>query len=105
MGTAPRILIVDDEPLVRTVLLLLVEEAGYRATEAATADEAISLLRADRFAAVISDLEMPGEMNGLDLAWCISTSWPDARRGPDVRPCSPSAKRSPPPNPFHRQTL
>lgn len=72
-----QVLIVEDEPLVRMVARATLEEAGFEPVEAATADEALRILSgAHEFAAVVSDIEMPGEMNGLDLAWAIRTHWP-----------------------------
>ena len=72
-----QVLIVEDEPLVRMVARATLEEAGFDLVEAATADEALRLLAGvHEFAAVVSDIEMPGEMNGLDLAWAIHAHWP-----------------------------
>jgi CheY-like chemotaxis protein len=75
--SALQILIVEDEPLVRMVARATLEDAGFDPVEAATADEALRLLAgAHDFAAVVSDIEMPGEMNGLELAWAIRAQWP-----------------------------
>jgi two-component system, response regulator PdtaR len=72
-----QVLIVEDEPLVRMVARDIFEEAGFEPIEAANADEAMRLLScANRFAAVVSDIEMPGDMSGLDLAWAVRTHWP-----------------------------
>jgi CheY-like chemotaxis protein len=72
-----QVLIVEDEPLVRMVARATLEDAGFEPMEAATADEALRILVGEHdFAAVVSDIEMPGEMNGLDLAWAIRAQWP-----------------------------
>lgn len=72
-----QVLIVEDEPLVRMVARATLEDAGFYPVEAATADEALRILAGEHeFAAVVSDIEMPGEMNGLDLAWAIRAQWP-----------------------------
>ncbi len=56
-----RILVVDDEPNVRTVLTMLLEDDGYEVKTAANGDEAIALLEAGAGVdLVISDLKMPG---------------------------------------------
>ncbi len=72
-----QVLIVEDEPLVRMVARATLEDAGFELMEAATADEALRILAGTHeFAVVVSDIEMPGEMNGLELAWAIRTQWP-----------------------------
>jgi CheY-like chemotaxis protein len=73
-----QVLIVEDEPLVRMVTSVTLEDAGFEPVEVATADEAMELLSgANEIAAVVSDIEMPGEMNGLELAWAIRAQWPN----------------------------
>ena len=44
--------------------------------EAADVDEALLLLDGGDFAAVLTDIEMPGLLNGLDLARMIRAMWP-----------------------------
>jgi len=73
--TRPRILIVEDEVLVRMFMRDLFEEVGFKTREAANAEEALELLKAEEFAVVISDIEMPGK-TGLDLAWVVDSKWP-----------------------------
>jgi two-component system, response regulator PdtaR len=70
------LLVVDDEPLLRTYVRELLEEAGYAVKEAANADDAIGLLEDDGIIAVLTDIEMPGTLDGIDLAWMIRTRWP-----------------------------
>src|SRR5260370_41779600 len=61
-----RILIVDDEANIRTALAKLLSKLGYSVKTAASAQEALQLLRGGRFQIVISDLRMPGH-DGLQL--------------------------------------
>jgi CheY-like chemotaxis protein len=70
------ILVVDDEPLLRAAVRDILEDTGYAVKEAGTADEAIELLDEDGVAAVLTDIEMPGRFNGLDLAWMVRAMWP-----------------------------
>jgi CheY-like chemotaxis protein len=70
------ILVVDDEPLLRTLVRDVLEDMGYAVKEAGTADEALKLLEEDGIAAVLTDIEMPGPFNGLDLAWMVRAMWP-----------------------------
>ena len=62
------VLIVDDEPGIRTVVRFIVEDAGFRTKEAASADEALQILYADGINLVLTDIEMPGNLDGLALA-------------------------------------
>lgn len=73
----PVVLVVEDDALVRTLAVDLVEEAGFVALEAANASEAIVMLehRAD-IALVFTDIDMPGIMDGLELAHAIRNRWP-----------------------------
>jgi CheY-like chemotaxis protein len=76
MSFVPRILIVDDEPLLRMHARQIVEQAGYSAVEAADADQALELLVDDGISVVVTDVQMPGSMDGLELAHAVKTAWP-----------------------------
>jgi CheY-like chemotaxis protein len=78
MTTAtPAILVVEDEPLLRLLAVDIVEDAGFAALSAATADEALAILeaRAD-VRLVFTDIQMPGSMDGLRLAHAVRDRWP-----------------------------
>jgi len=73
----PLVLVVEDEVLVRMNALSLLEEAGFGVLEAGNADEAISLLeRRKDIRIVFTDINMPGNMDGLRLAHAIRNRWP-----------------------------
>lgn len=59
------ILLVDDDALLRRSLVLNLEDAGYRASASATAEEALVLAAQDRPDLVLLDIGLPG-MDGLD---------------------------------------
>lgn len=59
------ILIVDDDSLVRRSLAFNLEQAGYRASNAGSAEDALSMARVDRPDLVLLDIGLPG-MDGLD---------------------------------------
>ncbi len=65
-----RILVVDDEERVRGAVARLLEHAGYGVVTCGGADDALALLAADGpgFALVITDTDMPGGIDGLELA-------------------------------------
>ena len=79
-STSPRrkiVLVVDDESLVRMVTVDMVEFAGYDVIEAVDADDAVAILetRSD-IALVMTDVDMPGSMDGLKLAHAVRNRWP-----------------------------
>jgi DNA-binding response OmpR family regulator len=59
------ILLVDDDALMRRSLALILEQAGYRTTTAANAEDALASARRDPPDLVILDIGLPG-MDGLD---------------------------------------
>ncbi|HVO03837.1 MAG TPA: response regulator [Candidatus Cybelea sp.] len=73
----PIVLVVEDDALLRLLAVDLVESAGYQAIEAGSADEACGILehRAD-IRLVFTDVDMPGSMDGLELAVMIRDRWP-----------------------------
>ena len=71
------VLVVDDDSLGRLSAVLLLDEAGFDTLEASGADAAIALLEARRdIKVVFADINMPGGMNGLELAQIIRHRWP-----------------------------
>ncbi|MBN9309862.1 response regulator [Devosia sp.] len=72
-----KILVVDDEPLIRLGLAFEVGEWGYEVLEAADADQAIALLEQHPdIRLVITDVDMPGSMDGIRLAHFVRSRWP-----------------------------
>jgi CheY-like chemotaxis protein len=73
----PVVLLVEDEPLVRMCAADILEDEGFEVIEAATAPAALSILeKRDDVTAVFTDIEMPGGMNGLELAGIVHARWP-----------------------------
>ena len=62
---AKHILVVDDDTLLRRSLSLQLEQAGYRASTAASAEDALALARRDQPDLILLDIGLPG-MDGLD---------------------------------------
>jgi CheY-like chemotaxis protein len=64
------ILVVEDEALVRMMLVDVLDDAGFKVMEAAHADEALHILAAaPDVQVVVTDVEMPrGSINGFELA-------------------------------------
>lgn len=73
-----RILLVEDEEMVRIPVAEMLRQDGWRVTEAANADEAIEKAKnaAVPFDMVLTDMVMPG-MDGRELAGQLRKRWPD----------------------------
>jgi CheY-like chemotaxis protein len=72
-----KMLIVDDEALLRMVASDYVKDAGLEAIEADSADEALAIPNTVHgICAVFTDIQMPGSMDGLELAALIRQRWP-----------------------------
>jgi len=71
------VLVVEDEVLLRMSAVDMVEDAGYLPLEAGDAAEAVAILesRSD-IALVFTDIQMPGDMDGLGLAKAVHKRWP-----------------------------
>jgi CheY-like chemotaxis protein len=71
------VLVVEDEAVVRLDAIETLREAGFHVIEAANADEAISILETHPdIRVVVTDIQMPGSMDGLKLAATIRDRWP-----------------------------
>src|SRR5438309_11636409 len=62
----PTVMVVDDDDAMRAMLEAFLAARGYQALAVATADEAVRRYHADRPAAVILDVVIPGAMDGLE---------------------------------------
>jgi two-component sensor histidine kinase/ActR/RegA family two-component response regulator len=74
------VLVVEDEMVLRMRTVDIVEDAGFHAVEAVNADEALSILetRSD-ISLLLSDIQMPGSMDGLELANAVHDRWPSIK--------------------------
>ena len=74
------VLVVDDEVLIRVMLTEELRERGYLVVEAANADEALSVLHSDiGVDVVVTDLRMPGDVDGAGLARAVRAEHPSAK--------------------------
>lgn len=74
-------LIVDDEPLVRFMTADTLKAAGFSVTEAGNSAEALHQLHEEsRLAALVTDINMPGDMDGCVLAKHVHDRYPGAAR-------------------------
>jgi len=64
------ILLIEDEPSVTAFLRAALERHGYAVANAATGAEGLNMLSGGRYSGVISDIRMPGAVNGAEVhAW------------------------------------
>jgi putative two-component system response regulator len=61
-----RVLVIDDEEVIRSLMREILERAGYETIGAETAEQALSLLEEQDVSLVVSDIVMPG-LTGLEL--------------------------------------
>ncbi|HEV8640442.1 MAG TPA: GAF domain-containing protein [Methylomirabilota bacterium] len=74
-GRAARVLIIDDEPAVRTMLAALLAEEGHVVVEAASGAEGLARCEREPFDVVLSDLSMP-RMSGWEFAATCHEKFP-----------------------------
>ncbi|MBI3161015.1 MAG: response regulator transcription factor [Chloroflexi bacterium] len=75
MTDTGRILIIDDEAILRQTLARILQQAGFEATTAESADQAFAFMENTSFDLVYMDLRMPGT-HGLDALKYIHEQYP-----------------------------
>jgi CheY-like chemotaxis protein len=74
------VLVVEDHPLVRMAVVEVMIEAGFEVLDASGPGEAIRMLEArPDIHLVFTDAEMPGTMDGIELAHYIRNRWPPVK--------------------------
>jgi CheY-like chemotaxis protein len=72
-----RVLVVDDEPLIRLDVAEFLRKKQYEVDEARDGKTALDLIQMKSFTAVISDYRMPGALNGLDVLKYYHVRYPE----------------------------
>lgn len=76
-GAGRRLLLAEDEQEVRETLVTILERAGYQVTATASGDDAFATFAADpRFDLLLTDIVMPGKLQGTNLAKELRLQWP-----------------------------
>ena len=76
----PHVLLVEDEFLIRLTLSEALQDAGFVVSEAETGEQALALLRDGADVGVLlTDIQLPGKMSGLELAQAARHSRPSLR--------------------------
>lgn len=75
---SPIVLLVEDETLLNMLAEdVLSSDGGFMVIPAADADEALAVLKArPDIAVVVTDINMPGSIDGLELADVVHRTWP-----------------------------
>ena len=75
---AKTVLVVEDDLLVRALTAEMLTQAGLTVVEAENTGPALELLlcNADDIAVIITDVLMPGHLDGIDFAKAVSLMWP-----------------------------
>src|ERR1700687_1703286 len=75
-----KVLVVEDEMMLRMRAVDIVEDAGFMPVEAVNADDALAILesRSD-IDLLFTDIQMPGTMDGLKLAHAVHARWPSIK--------------------------
>ena len=74
------VLVVEDEMMLRMRAVDMVVDAGYTPLEALDAAEAVAILESRSDVALIcTDIQMPGQMDGVGLAHAVHLRWPAIR--------------------------
>ncbi|MDD5761141.1 MAG: sigma-54 dependent transcriptional regulator [bacterium] len=75
-NTIKRVLVVDDEPMIVSLLSTVLRENGWDVTEARSGTDGIDQLDKGRFDVILTDLVMPGD-SGIDLLRAAKEIHPD----------------------------
>ena len=79
-GYTPAVLVVEDEALIRELVAETLRDAGLSVIEAPDADGALVLLNHfDTVSVLLTDIRMPGSMDGVDLARLVRARRPDIK--------------------------
>jgi CheY-like chemotaxis protein len=79
LWTGGPILVIEDEPSVIAFLRAALERKGYTVAQAASGAEGLERLSGGRYAGVISDIRMPGAVNGAEVHAWIQKNKPELR--------------------------
>jgi len=79
-GNGIAVLVVDDQPFVRMDIAETLRRAGFHVEEASNSDEALAKLNGGSYPlrALVTDVQMPGTMNGYGLAKLVHKRFPQA---------------------------
>lgn len=74
---SPLVLLVEDEPLLRELIVCILEDIGADVVAVDTADLGAQLLPDRQWNLLITDVQTPGATDGIHLAWAAFQKLPD----------------------------
>lgn len=75
---ATTVLVAEDDVLLRMCVVMLLQDNGFTVIEAENADDALTILRSGTAVdAILTDIEMPGAIDGLQLAKIANAEFPN----------------------------
>ncbi|AVF55278.1 UNVERIFIED_ORG: DNA-binding NtrC family response regulator [Pseudomonas parafulva] len=77
--SCPTVLLVEDEPIIRELIAIALEDLGAAVTSVETAQEGLEITSRSAFSMLLTDVRTPGAVNGLELAYQVGQSQPDTR--------------------------
>ena len=77
----PSILVLEDDEIIRSLMVDVLEEFGAVVTSFPSADEGMIYLERedDPVDLIVSDIQMPGLLNGYDLSRVVAHRWPSVQ--------------------------
>lgn len=77
----PSILVLEDDEIIRALMVDVLEDSGAVVTSFASADEGMIYLERgdDPVDLIVSDIQMPGLLNGYDLSRVVAHRWPEVQ--------------------------
>jgi len=80
LGLGEQVLVVEDNPGLRHIVLLQLKKLGYLVTDAADATTAMAMLDSGRrIDLLFTDVMLPGSMSGVELAAAARSRWPNLK--------------------------
>jgi DNA-binding NtrC family response regulator len=73
-----KVLVVEDEVLIRLTIIDALEDAGFEVVEAGSADDAMGVLGEQAIHLLFTDIQTPGTLSGVDLAHAVAQRFPGA---------------------------
>jgi DNA-binding response OmpR family regulator len=70
------ILVVEDEGEIREMIAEFLRDEGFDIVEAITADAAVALLELDDLRLIVTDINLPGRLDGINLACAARRRYP-----------------------------
>lgn len=73
-----KVLVVEDDALIRLTIIDALEDAGFEVVEAGSADEAVAIIHEQAIHLLFTDIQTPGKLSGIELAHLVAERFPSA---------------------------